>query len=236
MKYIQKQASPTAFETWKEKKKNRQGDLIKIKDLTTQKLDIRWNNLKSKPDIFDALRLSLLAEQGSLCCYCQQRISIANQTSSVEHLIARSVDGTLLFEYTNLLASCLGGRKDETEETQPKYCNHARGNETLTITPLQKECETHFDYFQIEDGDEWQIELKGLSKKAIEVIDILNLNTPKLRRLRGETLRPFLENLTTQEAIIILNKLKTELTITLNQPLRPFIQILIKLLEKNYIP
>ena len=91
------------------------------------------------------------------------------------------------------------------------------------------------DYFQIEDTDEWQIKMIGLSETATKVIALLNLNTPKLCRLRGETLRPFLENLTNVEVITILDKLKTEMQNKLNQPLRPFVQVLIRLLEKNYI-
>jgi uncharacterized protein (TIGR02646 family) len=236
MKYIEKQASPQAFEQWKESKKNRQEDLAKIKDLTSEKLKIRWDNLKSKADIFKLLRESLLKEQGYLCCYCQQPIRLELKTIALEHLIARSIDCTLLFEYTNLLASCLGGKKEETEETNPKYCNQGRGHSHLDITPLQKDCETHFDYFQIEDANEWQIKVVGQTEIAINVIALLNLNTPKLCRLRGETLSPFLENLTVDEANTILNKLRNEINNTLNQPLRPFIQILIKLLEKNYIP
>ncbi len=235
MKYIEKQTSPEAFEQWKEKKKNRQVDLAKIKDLTTKKLDTRWDSLKSKADIFKLLRESLLKEQGHLCCYCQQTISLELKTIALEHLIARSVDGTLLFEYTNLLASCLGGKKEEMEETNVKYCNQGRGYLHLDITPLQKDCEIHFDYFQIEDTDEWQIKMIGLSETATKVIALLNLNTPKLCRLRGETLRPFLENLTNVEVITILDKLKTEMQNKLNQPLRPFVQVLIRLLEKNYI-
>ena len=75
MKYIEKQTSPQSFDLWKEKKKNRQEDLAKIKELTSKKLDARWNNLKSKTDIFNLLRESLLKEQGYLCCYCQQKIN-----------------------------------------------------------------------------------------------------------------------------------------------------------------
>ena len=235
MKYIEKQTSPQAFELWKENKKNRQKDLAKIEDLTTKKLDTRWNNLKSKTDIFKLLRESLLKEQGYLCCYCQQKINLEQKTAAVEHLIARKTDGSLLFEYANLLASCLGGRKEESEQTNIKYCNHARGHIDLEITPLQKDCETYFDYFQIEDNDEWEVKVVGVNEIATKVIDLLNLNTAKLCRLRGETLRPFLENLTTEEATIILNKLKVELNNTLNKPLIPFVQVLIRLLEKNYI-
>jgi uncharacterized protein (TIGR02646 family) len=236
MKYIAKQDPPKDFEVWKENKKNRQEDLAKIKDLTPEKLDERWDKLKSKKVVFELLRKSLLTEQGYICCYCQQKISLELKTIAVEHLTARAVDGTSLFEYDNLLASCLGGRHDESDETQPKYCNHERGSQFLDITPLQKDCEQYFDYIQIEDDEEWQIKILGITENAQKVITTLNLNTPKLCRLRGEALRPFLEYLTIQEAIIILNKLKIELANILNQPLRPFMQILIKLLEKNYIP
>lgn len=42
-------------------------------------------------------------------------------------------------------------------------------------------------------------------------------------------------DLTKQEATTILTKLKIELTNTLHQPLKPFVQVLVRLLEKNYI-
>lgn len=236
MKYIQKQNSPPDFEKWKTDKKNRQADLAKIRDLTPEKLKLRWDNLKSKKDIFKLLRESLLKEQGYLCCYCLQKIDLEELTVAVEHLIARTIDGTLLFEYPNLLASCLGGQKNETDEILVKYCNQGRGYAPLLITPLQTDCETYFDYIQIEDTDEWQIKVVGLSENAEKVIDLLNLNTPKLCRLRGASIRPYLDNLTFEEAIIICNKLKESIKDTLNQPLKPFVQIIIRLLEKNYIP
>jgi uncharacterized protein (TIGR02646 family) len=235
MKYIEKQTSPTKFEAWKESKKNRQSDLAKIKDLTKVKTDTRWEALKSKTEIFNALRESLLKEQGFLCCYCQQKISLEQKTIAVEHLVARSKDATLVFEYGNLLASCLGGKKEESEETNEKYCNQGRGSNHLDITPLQEDCEAHFDCFQIEDADERQIKVVGRSETAKKVIALLNLNTLKLQRLRGETLSPFLEDLTLDEATILLNKFRTEKENTHNQPLRPFLQVLIRLLEKNYM-
>ena len=235
MKYILKGDSPKDFELWKESKKNRREDLLKIKDLTSEKLKIRWDNLKSKKDIFKLLREALLREQGFLCCYCQQKISLEERTVAIEHLIARIIDGTFLFEYTNLLASCLGGRKDENEETLVKYCNQGRGHQHLAVSPLQVDCETHFDYFQIEDADEWQIKVVGLSENAVQVIALLNLNTPKLCRLRGAYIRAYLEDLTVEEAVIIREKLKDSIKNTFNVPLKPFVQIIIRLLEKNYI-
>ena len=69
----------------------------------------------------------------------------------------------------------------------------------------------------------------------MNVIALLNLNTPKLCRLRGAYIRPFLENLSVEEAIIIRKKLRDSIENTLNAPLKPFVQIIICLLEKNYI-
>jgi uncharacterized protein (TIGR02646 family) len=234
MKYIQKQASPTDFESWKTQKKQRSTDLAKIQDLTAAKLKERWDKLKSKPLIFKNLRESLLQEQGSLCCYCQQKISLENQTVTVEHLISRVTDGTLLFEYTNLLASCLGGKKDIEELTQQKYCDNHRGNKHLQITPLQFDCHHYFDYIAIEDSDELQIKIMGLSEHAINVIEILNLNAPKLRRLRGAFVQPFLQDLSKDEAIELLIQFNTQIENTLKQPLTPFIQVLIGLLKNSY--
>lgn len=234
MKYIPKQASPTDFESWKTQKKQRTADLAKIQDLTAAKLKERWEKLKSKPLIFKNLRESLLQEQGSLCCYCQQKISLENQTVTVEHLIPRVTDGTLLFEYNNLLASCLGGKKDIEEKTQQKYCDNHRSNKHLPITPLQFDCHQYFDYLAIEDSDELQIKIIGLSQHAENTIEILNLNAPKLRRLRGAFVQPFLEDLSKNEANILLVKLKNQIENTLKQPLTPFIQVLIGLMKNSY--
>jgi uncharacterized protein (TIGR02646 family) len=230
MKYIQKQASPTDFETWKEQKKQRASDLAKIRDLTSIKLKERWDKLKSKPLIFKGLRENLLQEQGYLCCYCQQKIALENKTVSIEHLIPRATDGTLLFEYNNLLASCLGGKQDIDEVTQQKYCDNHRSNKYLDITPLQMDCNQYFDYIEMEDG----IKMIGLSEKAEQVIEILNLNAPKLRRLRGALVQPFLEDLSPNDANILLKKLKNQIENTLQQPLIPFIQVLIQFLENLY--
>jgi uncharacterized protein (TIGR02646 family) len=180
--------------------------------------------------IFKSLRENLLQEQGYLCCYCQQKIALENQTMTVEHLVPRVTNGTLLFEYNNLLASCLGGKQDIDEATQQKYCDNHRSSKHLDITPLQIDCNQHFDYIEIEDG----IKIIGLSDKAENVIEILNLNAPKLRRLRGAFVQPFLEDLSPDDANILLKKFKNQIENTLQQPLMPFIQVLIQVLENFY--
>jgi protein-arginine kinase len=59
-------------------------------------------------------------------------------------------------------------------------------------------------------------------------------NAPKLRRLRGAFVRPFLEDLSKEEAVEILRQLKNQVKNSLKQPLTPFIQVLIRLLENFY--
>ncbi|MEO0043858.1 MAG: hypothetical protein RL329_3306 [Bacteroidota bacterium] len=230
MKFIQKQASPIDFETWKAQKKQRASDLVKIRDLTALKLKERWDKLKSKPLIFNILRENLLQEQGYLCCYCQQKISLEAKTMVIEHLLPRVTEPTLLFEYNNLLASCLGGKQGDDEVTQQKYCDNHRSNKHLDITPLQIDCNQYFDYIEMDEG----IKIIGLSAEAEHTIEILNLNASKLRRLRGAFVQTFLEDLNKEEANILLGKLKWQMDNTLAKPLTPFIQVLIRCLENFY--
>lgn len=235
MKHIIKQVSPTDFEAWKKNKKNRKQDLERIKNLTLEGLNERRDNLKSKKQVYKNLRISLLEEQGFICCYCQNKISLDLNNVEIEHLIPRSVDGTLAFEYDNLLASCKGGRKNEDEEVTEGHCNYWKGNKTLIITPLQDDCENYYSYIEIYDTDDLQIKVIGLNANAETVIQTLNLNTPKLRRLRGAALSGYLENISKTNAKILLLKLEAESNNSTPQPLRPFIQILIHLLKYNYI-
>lgn len=56
-----------------------------------------------------ALKKMLLEEQGYICCYCGKRIEL-NHHSVIEHLYPKSLDKEQTFKYSNLLASCDGGK------------------------------------------------------------------------------------------------------------------------------
>lgn len=54
------------------------------------------------------LRKFLLEEQGYICCYCGQRIDM--NTTVIEHLLDKGTHRRLTYDYSNLLASCNGGK------------------------------------------------------------------------------------------------------------------------------
>ena len=176
----------------------------------------------------------MLQEQGFLCCYCQNRILLDSNTQ-IEHFIPRSVDALLMFDYENLLACCDGGQQKRTESNEnqtieyiPKFCGAAKDNDLLTINPLQNDCETHFDYVI---GEDFEIEILGKTKDADNAIQVLNLNLPHLKRLRGN----FIKNLITGENGIFLNKndllsIKRQILILQNGKFYPFCAILDKLI------
>jgi uncharacterized protein (TIGR02646 family) len=89
--------------------------------------------LKAKDD----LRLSLLTEQGHICCYCMRRIPEPTfPYMKVEHYRCQDNYLDLQLTYTNLLGACTGN------EGQPKKiqtCDTRKGNDDLHIHP----CSTH---------------------------------------------------------------------------------------------
>ena len=93
-----------------------------------------YNNYREKND----LRQSLLTEQGYICCYCMQRISINNM--KIEHWKPQTKYRELQLDYKNLLGACKGG---EGSSPQSQHCDTKKGDEEITISPLDnhKNCE-----------------------------------------------------------------------------------------------
>ena len=101
MKYIQKGKEPQNFSDWKATQKSLGVNYAAYKYL--------YNPEKA------AVHISLLSEQGYICCYCCKRVEQSN--SHIEHLDPQSkTNSELSVEYTNMLASC--GR----DTNEPDYC------------------------------------------------------------------------------------------------------------------
>ncbi len=184
MKFIKKlKHGLKEFERWKKQEDQSLQILYKSKNS-----DKAWNHLKSKPKKDKEpgivnyskrdLRKSLNSEQGYLCCYCQKRVGDTIGDHDFEHLIPKSKDvKKYTFEYTNLSISC----KPESSRTTKRIlhdltCNAAKKTKTLGIIPTMPMVESYFKY--TEDG-----QIFG-SNAAKDVINILNLNSPHLIRLR----------------------------------------------------
>lgn len=181
MRYILKKSSPLAFEKWK-----------------VDKRPTYWYKPKGYPK--HKLREALLIEQGHLCCYCQQRIENEEKTV-IEHFYPRNgADKAMglakMFDYDNLFAACDGGAHDNEERNKrglapssyPLYCDKEKGFKLLPLSPLEPTVEVRFKYVDI-GLDEVRISpTVNTDQDAIDTIGILNLDTPKLKNLRGQAI------------------------------------------------
>ncbi|MDO4570591.1 MAG: retron system putative HNH endonuclease [Planctomycetia bacterium] len=117
----------------------------------------------------------LRAEQGYLCCYCEEEI--VKGVSHIEHFMPKSIYPQFGLDYHNLFASCNGCGKDgDLTCGMKKRDIYFR---TL-IKPTEENCEERFIYTA--DG---QILPKDEEDEiAWQTIAVLGLNSPKLRRRR----------------------------------------------------
>lgn len=116
------------------------------------------------------LKEELLKEQKYICAYCCARI--AAEDSHNEHIEPRHPQKGVSRrspDYTNLVASCFGFQGEAT-------CGPKKGNEydeTKFVSPLNPECEEKFSYMP-----------NGKISGDVYTIDLLNLNSYKLRKAR----------------------------------------------------
>ena len=96
----------------------------------------------------DDIRRALLKEQGYLCAYCMQRISEETDengypVTKIEHYQVQSGDNSLQLNILNMLAVCRG---NEGEAKKLQHCDTSRGNQSLTINPMNENCEQLVEY------------------------------------------------------------------------------------------
>ena len=227
MKYIIKTSAPDEFEKWKSRKKLTKDNLLKKSQLSKEQAET-WGTFTKKTAVKNAVKQSLLDEQGFICCYCQQRVEL-DENTTIEHFVARENDPTMMFDYDNIFACCDGGQKQRTEQkidVIPKYCGHAKANQTVAINPLNAGCETHFSYSF--NPDSLEVSIEGLSENGQDTIEKLNLDTPKLRILRGESIAGFIfdddgDYISLEDADILASKIKTRKE---NNQFEPFCVVL----------
>lgn len=132
------------------------------------------------------IRERLTAEQGFLCAFCMCRIAPTAQELKVAHRVPRTVNPALSLAWQNLLAACLGG---EGAPWDQQTCDTRQADTQLSLDPTQPGFEHKIRY--LADGkvtaDDAQI--------SYELDQTLNLNLPRLKRNRKETLAAFLSAL-----------------------------------------
>lgn len=140
-------------------------------------------------DAFDAreLREHLWELQFGLCAYCERVLELGPGTSSIEHVIPKTANPQVTFQYTNLVLCCL----DSDTCNLHKKGQHFAGFDTTGrwtqgfISPTQARCELSFSYGR--DGSVGPAE-QAAEPDASETIRILNLNHVPLKTERREYL------------------------------------------------
>ncbi len=113
---------------------------------------LRWNKEEKQPafpsydnlpaEVKDAVRASLLREQGYLCAYCMRRIT--PDSMKIEHWQAESeLDEQGRLQYKNMLGVCLGRVSANPDEPaaaalagrEYETCDQHRGNTPLVVDP-----------------------------------------------------------------------------------------------------
>jgi len=178
MKYIQKGKEPQILSNWK----------VIQKPTPNYHYEYFLNPERA------AVHISLLSEQGYICCYCCQRVDKTN--SHIEHLDPQSkTDAELSVDYTNMLASC--GR----DQNWPEYCGHKKAELAIGVSPLQANCEEFFDYSSTGEILPTANNLAH-QKDAQTTIEILGLNHFDLTEGRKQAFEA-LEGITQEEAELL---------------------------------
>ncbi len=143
----------------------------------------KYENFRDK----DALRSSLLREQGYLCGFCMARIGTNPLTTKIAHIFPRNPieqknkerveKENLDLDYYNMLATCDGG---EGLPPRQQHCDTKQGNTILTVNPAdrQRNCEEMIQYTsdgQIHSGD---------PDICHDLQETLNLNEETLKKNR----------------------------------------------------
>lgn len=145
-------------------------------------------------------RANLAAEQGYICCYCNQDIS--NDYFHIEHFRPQENFDHLEIEYSNLHVSCIKNKK----KGAPSHCGDAKANwfdNTLTLSPLDNH-EASFKY--LGNGD-----VEAGITNASDMIDKLNLKDESLKakrlaELSGILDEDFIETASSNELVTLYNR------------------------------
>jgi len=125
----------------------------------------------------DELRLSLVAEQRGLCCYCMSRIKSDFDSMKIEHWQCQHEYVHRELDYTNLLGACKGG---EGNPPHKQHCDTRKGSADLKWNPADP---THAIDSRINYSPDGSI---GSNDEVFDqqLENILNLNIALLKNNR----------------------------------------------------
>lgn len=141
------------------------------------KTHVNYNNYAKKDD----LRLSLLEEQGYICCYCMSRITLDLDKMKIEHWKPYTKYESLRLDYQNLLGACKG---NEGARLKNLHCDTKKGETEITINPIvgDKNCENLISYRS--DGEIYSTDVSINH----DLNETLNLNLGFLKKNRSDAL------------------------------------------------
>ena len=145
-----------------------------------------WNSFKGK----DELKVALTHISSGLCAYCENRLD-TNLGSHIEHILSKSLNPELTFEYTNLMLSCIqDGKVEDNMDTNSVSCGHSPlkrkndYNEELFIKPTELNVEKYFS-FEVNGKIIAKAGLNSVETQRVEhTVNVLNLNCNRLKRQR----------------------------------------------------
>mgnify|MGYP001026137944 CR=1 FL=1 len=175
----------------------------------------------------EALRLSLLRDQGFVCAYCGRRIpcrdskmgqtdSYVPETSKIEHIIPQNAfadtDALGRMDYHNLVVCCPGSVKRIPGISIEKsmHCDSRKKNRMIHFSPLSSDIEKTLSYITntkdpragaiISSDETIMTEIGGCGDKCYNSNDnILNLNHPTLRESRISVVKGIIQSMKIRE-------------------------------------
>lgn len=211
--------------------------MIKI---TKEREPNEWIEVRTTPGMNyedapkEALRLSLLNEQGGLCAYCMSRLEyIPGKTTStrIEHLKSRAKsieegkeEETLA--YSNMVLCCNG----DIDGSGNFHCDKSKDDQTISFNPFDQAVIDTISYSS-KDGT-----IKSSNNNYNrEFNDILNLNHPRLEVNRLAVLKALIDEIgkKTWRKKDIMNKLHYYSSKTAKGQFHPYCGIIIWFLNKK---
>ena len=134
------------------------------------------------------LRMSLVAEQRGVCCYCQSRIRATSDRMKIEHWRCQTTYPKRQLDFINLLGSCLGGHGRPERE---QHCDTHKANADLCFSVCDPAHPVERLIRFLGNGEITADEV--LVKTALN--DTLNLNFSRLANNRKAVLQAFQQRL-----------------------------------------
>jgi len=173
MKSIKKGKEPKEFTKWKE--------------LANENWQPSYNDLRNPEK--SIVKTAVMEEQGYICCYCEQELIATD--SHIEHFLPQDSYPEKALDFSNLLCSC----QDKIKKGEPRHCGNLKGDDELSISPLDEECEKYFKYTY--DGY-----IEPVDEKARTTIKKLGLDITKLNAQRRDAIEPFIDSLLTEDELM----------------------------------